>query len=118
MALTKGDYDFLNGITGEFKRSFFMLVSEFGSDYQANYVITLSNIKENTGRERITDVTISDYIEYLKFCGFWPERNQYGISVHIDARNMNIVANDAIQLSNAIEIYRTRAAINGNVDKL
>jgi len=114
--LTNNDINYLETNMSHFKTSFFQLVSDFGPDYQGNFMLTLADIKRNTGRERLTEVTLSQYEQYLRSHGFNVERTNMGISLFLSARSVVPIGNEAIELSNALKLFRDRALMKGDMD--
>ncbi|WP_208624206.1 hypothetical protein, partial [Proteus genomosp. 4] len=92
--------------------------SEFGPDYQANYIINLEDVKQATGRERITESMLSDYINYLNNHGFVSYSDGRFIYLSVSARTVVPVGNEAIRLGNALNVFRTRAQMNGDYNNL
>lgn len=114
--LTSDDISYLEANMSHFKKSFFQLISDFGPDYQGNFMLTLADIKRNTERARLTEVTLSQYEEYLRSHGFNIERTNMGILLFLNARSIVPVGNEAIELSSALKLFRDRALMKGDMD--
>lgn len=95
-----------------FKRSFFTLVSEFGTDYIGNFYISFNEIKSMSGRQRITKELVKQYIDYIEFNGFTVNESPIGLELTTTARQIATSPNDTLKLAAAIETFRTRAALN------
>lgn len=116
--LNKEDVRYLDANIKSFKESFFQLVSDFGPRYIANFMLSLDNIKQQTGRERLTDVTLKLYEDYLQNHGFKAERTSTSIMLILDAYNIVTVGNEAMDLSNALKVFRDRAMMNGDIGNM
>jgi len=112
--LYRADYDFLENQVSYFKRSLFQLVSDFGPDYQANFMISFNDVRNNTNRERLTNVTLNEYQNYLIDHGFHVQFGRDSFLLTTNARMVVTVGNESIQLSNALRMFRDRAALNGD----
>lgn len=116
--LNKEDIQYLDTNIKSFKNSFFQLVSDFGPNYNANFMLTFSNIKLQAERERLTNVTLSLYGSYLQSHGFQVNRTDTGISLSLNAHSIVTVGNEATELSNSLKTFRSRALLNGDVDNM
>ncbi|NCG53707.1 hypothetical protein [Serratia fonticola] len=116
MALKNNDYFFLNSTITQFKSSLFNLVSEWGADHSTTFLLTYNGIKEATGRERLTPIAIQDYVSYLVSHGFIAEAGPHGITAEGNVRSLILTPNESISVSNALEIFRSRAHLHGDVD--
>ncbi len=116
--LTPQDQLFINGSIRKFKVALFQLVSDFGPDHVANFIISYDEIKSASGRVRLSDAVLSGYRDMLSNHGFTV--NGTGSSLHLSASARQIVlsGNESVELAAAINLFRTRAAMHGNVDDM
>ncbi len=118
MVLYRNDYLFLDNQLSYFKRSLFQLISDFGPNYQGNFMISFNDIKNGTGRERLTNVMLEDYEDYLRNHGFNVEPGRDCLLLSTNARSVVTVGNESIDLSNALAQFRARAMLNGDTDNM
>lgn len=116
--LNAEDLKYLDANIKNFKTSFFQLISNFGPQYNANFMLALSDIRHQTGRERLTNVTLSLYENYLRGHGFHVERTDIAITLALNAYSIVTVGNEALELSSALQEFRSRAMFNGDVDNM
>lgn len=116
--LNHNDVQYLDNNIKSFKTSFFQLVSDFGPQYTANFMLASSDIKSQAERERLTNVTLSLYEDYLRSHGFQVKRTDIGISLSLNAHNIVTVGNEAVDLSNSLKEFRSRAKFNGDVENM
>lgn len=112
------DIQYLEDHTRMFKTSFFDLISNFGPNYNAKFTLAFSDIKLKTGRERLTNVTLSLYEDYLRSHGFHIDRTDRSIDLVVNAYSIVSVGNEAMDLSSALREFRSRALMNGDVDNM
>ena len=117
MSINK-DTEYLDRNIKGFKESFFQLISDFGPTYTANFMLLFDDIKQNTDRERLTDVTLNSYEDYLQNHGFKTQRTPTSIMLTLDAYHIVTVGNEAMDLSNALKVFRDRAIMKGDMDKM
>lgn len=116
--LNKEDMQYLDANIKSFKNSFFQLISDFGPKYNAKFMLAFSDIKLQVERERLTNVTLSLYEDYLRSHGFQIDRTDMGISLSLNAYNIVTVGNEAIDLSSSLKEFRSRAQFHGDVDNM
>ena len=117
MSINK-DTEYLDRNIKGFKESFFQLISDFGPTYTANFMLLFDDIKQNTDRERLTDVTLNSYEDYLQNHGFKTQRTPTSIMLTLDAYHIVTVGNEAMDLSNALKVFRDRAIMKGDMDNM
>ncbi|EJD6506547.1 MULTISPECIES: hypothetical protein [unclassified Providencia] len=113
------DLFFINGSIRNFKIALFQLVSDFGPNYEANFIITYDEIKNATGRSRLATVVLEEYVGYLSNHGF--SVNSDGSStlyLSTSAGRVVLSGNESVELATSIRTFRTRAAMNGHVDDM
>lgn len=109
---------YLDGLLNCHKKAFFTLVSEFGSDYIGKYRISNDEIKKISNRQRITSALIQNYINYISSKGFECEEVEDGLEFSLNSQNMISNQEDAINLADAIELFRTRAYLHGDFENM
>lgn len=116
--LYRSDYRFLDKQISYFKHSLFQLVSDFGPNYQARFIISFDEIKAFTERERLTNTTLRDYEDYLIDSGFDVDQGRDRLVLTTSARLIVPAGNESIELSKALRVFRERAALNGDIDNI
>jgi hypothetical protein len=114
MALYSLDYDFLDKEVSSIKYSLFQLISDFGPNYQARFMISFRDIKNRADRERLTSTTLNDYAQYLEDHGFNVDVGQDSLRLSVNARSVVPIGNESRDLADALRKYRLRAEANGD----
>lgn len=116
--LTPQDLLFINGSIRNFKIALFQLVSDFGPDHMVDFIISYDEIKTASGRVRLSNPVLSEYIYMLSSHGFTVNSSNTALHLSLSARSVVLSGNESVDLGAAINRFRTRAALHGNVDDM
>lgn len=100
------------------KRAFFQLVSEFGPNHVGQFRISEDEIKQALNYQRATQTMWDTAISFFEHRGYYVVRDAFGIFLELTTRSMASSPSDQIDLANALEIFRMRAALQGDYDNL
>lgn len=102
------DLQFLNNIVTYYASSMIERMAYEG-DMPINGNITFSEIKRATGRERLSGVIISTYVDYLTRSGVKAVccMETQSIAIYIDSVfNLNLGPHEALRAANSLREYR------------
>ena len=116
--LNNQDYAFINNTVNSIKSTMINLASEYGPDYCSDFLITFESIKNNTSRLRLTDVTINEYISLIRGHNMNVQSHPQGLLVQAHVSSILLAPNDAVALSNSLQMFRGRAALNGDYENI
>lgn len=116
--LNNQDYAFINNTVNSIKSTMINLASEYGPDYCSDFLITFESIKNNTSRLRLTDVTINEYISLIRGHNMNVQSHPQGLLVQAHVSSILLAPNDAVALSNSLQLFRGRASLNGDYENM
>ena len=110
------DSEYLANQVSNFKKTYFQHVMDYGPSQHVNFMLPFSEIKQATGRARITNNIVSLYESYLKLHGLQVLPNELGLMVTVNPKTLVLFGNESIAYNNARDAFRAKSMINGDVD--
>lgn len=108
----------LKQIDDQCKNHFFQMVNTYGPNFIGKYNISEDEIRTALDRRRSTQEMWASVENFFKLKGYHISRTSFGLQLELEARTMASSPDDQFKLATAIEAFRLRATLQGDVDNM